>query len=118
MSQYTDEKISEILIKYEKGKKYRRDYYRNRYNSNEEHKEKCLQRSKDNYLKNKTKIQEKYQIEKELVKFKRNYSNYVKKDMVDEFIDKYPELWEKYSHHVLGVLDVEDNSSLSSNIIS
>jgi len=117
MTEYTDEKISEILIKYEAQKTYRREYYRNRYHSNEEHKAKVLERSKKNYLKNKIKIAEKYQIEKELIRFRKNYQYYLKKNMVNEFSDKYPELWEKYSHH-LSIPDVKDNCSLPSDILS
>ena len=33
--EYTDEKIKEVLMKYEANKTYRREYYRNRYNTNE-----------------------------------------------------------------------------------
>jgi len=113
MTEYTDEKIKLVLEKYEKRKKYSRDYYRNRYHTNEEHKEKCLERSRMNYLKNKTKIKEKYQIEKELIKFKKNYKYHVEKGEVEEFKDKYEELWKKFSHH-LTVTDMETNSSLTS----
>jgi len=100
MSQYTDEDLKIIIEKYETSKKYRADYYRNRYKTDESFREKHKEKSRINYQRRKQVIKENYQKQKELKQYLSNYSYYKKNNKVEEFIIKYPELHEKYKSHL------------------
>ncbi len=101
-SEYSDEQIQQILNKHINDKKYKAEYYRNKYHNDPEHRRKCLERSRKNYIRRKDILKERYKLQKELTLFKKNYKYHKDKGEDDnKFIEKYPELWEKYSHHVL-----------------
>ena len=101
MSDFSDEQINTIITQYIKEKKYKADYYKNKYHNDPVHKEKCKERSRKNYIKRKEILKERYQQQKELTLFKKNYKYHVDRNMVEKFLVKYPELWEKYSHHII-----------------
>jgi len=100
MSQYTDEDLKVIIDKYEKSKKYRADYYRNKYQTDEVFREKHKEKSRTNYQRRKGILKENYQKQKELKQYLSNYNYHKNNNKVEEFINKYPELHEKYKNHL------------------
>jgi len=100
MTDYSDEDIKTIINKYEKSKKYRADYYRNRYRDDPIFREKHKQKSKISYEKRRNVIKKQYESTKELKLFKLNYKYNKKVNKLDRFMNKYPELYEKYKDHI------------------
>jgi len=100
MPEYSDEELKKIVQKYELSKKYRADYYRNRYQTDPVFKENHKQKSRDNYQRRKHILKENYQKQKELKQYLSNYNYHKNIDKIEEFINKYPELHEKYKSHL------------------
>lgn len=94
--EYTDEQIKSALKSWESRKKSARIYYKNRYHTDEEFKEKHKQKSRENYLINKDKIAEKYQIEKKYKQSLRRFNYYKELNQIDKFKELYPEEYESY----------------------
>lgn len=105
MADYSDEQIKNIIDNYEKSKKYRADYYRNRYRDDPVFREKHKEKSRISYEKRRTTIKKQYESTKELKLFKLNYKYNKKVGKLDRFLKKYPELVEKYKDHIE---DIED----------
>lgn len=91
---FTDEEIKKLIDTHLKGKEYRRQYYRNRYQTDEEYRNLQKKRSKDYYhlvkKKNKKIIQGDYLLAK------KRYDYAKRNDVLDKFINKYPEDYERW----------------------
>ena len=94
--EYTDEQIKSALKSWESRKKAASTYYKKRYHTDEEFKEKHKQKSRENYLINKEKIAEKYQIEKKYKQSLRRFNYYKELNKIDKFKELYPEEYESY----------------------
>ena len=93
---YTDEQIKKALERCEQQKKTANKYYKNRYATDEEFRENHKAQSRANYVKNKEKIQEKYQIEKKFKCAQRKYIYWKDKNNLEEYKKRYPEEWDSY----------------------
>tara|TARA_R110000803_G_C11885685_1_gene310318 strand:+ start:202 stop:501 length:300 start_codon:yes stop_codon:yes gene_type:complete len=93
---YTDEQIASALKSWESRKKAARTYYKNRYATDEEFREKHKQKSRENYLLNKEKIAEKYQIEKKYKQSLRRFNYYKDLGELDKFRELYKEEYDIY----------------------
>ena len=93
---YTDEQIKSALKSWESRKKAANKYYKNRYHTDEEFREKHKQKSRENYLKNKDRIAEKYQIEKKYKQSLRRFNYYKELGQIDKFRELYKEEYDIY----------------------
>ena len=97
---FTDDEIKLALNRYLKNKEYQKNYYRNKYNEDEEYREKTKQLSRQYYQNNSDKRKEKYEIQKDFLRAKRRFRYWKQKNNIDKFIEKYPEDYEMYFKHV------------------
>ena len=93
---YTDEDIKAALKSWESRKKAARTYYKNRYHTDEEFRENHKQKSRENYLLNRDKIKEKYQIEKKYKQSVRKFNYYKELGQIDKFKELFPDDYESY----------------------
>lgn len=91
-----DEQIQKVINQYIKNRAYQRDYYRNRYNGDEEFRNKAKETAKTYYINNIDKRKEKYEINKEFIQAKRRLRYWKNKDDIEGYKIKYPDDWEKY----------------------
>jgi len=91
-----DQQIQKVLDQYVKNREYQRDYYRNRYNTDEIFKNKAKDNAKTYYINNIDKRKEKYETNKEYIQAKRRYRYWSKKDDIEGFKNKYPNDWENF----------------------
>ena len=68
----------------------------NRYHTDEEFRENHKQKSRENYLLNRDKIKEKYQIEKKYKQSVRKFNYYKELDQIDKFKELFPDDYESY----------------------
>ena len=75
-------------------------YYKKKYQTDPVFREKHKEQSRKNYQKRKEVLKQQYEATKELKLFIRNYKYNKKIGKLDRFMDKYPELYEKYKDHI------------------
>jgi len=93
---FTEKEINTALIRYKYNRTYQRDYKKNKYNTDEEYKNKIVERSRNYYADNKDKKKEYYKKNKEMIGAKRKYNYYKKLDKMDHYMEKYPDEYNKY----------------------
>tara|TARA_R110001632_G_scaffold114922_1_gene226378 strand:+ start:454 stop:744 length:291 start_codon:yes stop_codon:yes gene_type:complete len=91
-----DLQIQKVIDQYVKNRQYQRDYYRNRYNTDEDFKNKAKDNAKTYYTNNIDKRKEKYETNKEFLQAQRRYRYWLKKDDLEGFKTKYPEDFESF----------------------
>ena len=96
---FTDDEIKLALNRYLKNKEYQKNYYRNKYNEDEEYREKTKELSRQYYQNNSDKRKEKYEIQKDFLRAKRKMRYWRDKNNIEKYIEKYPEEWEMYFKH-------------------
>jgi hypothetical protein len=95
-----DEQIQKVINQYVKNREYQREYYRNRYNSDEEFRTKAKDSAKTYYINNIDKRKELYETNKEYIQAKRRYRYWKKKDDLEGFKNKYPHDWETFFNKI------------------
>jgi len=94
--EYTDEQIQVALNRYTKNKEYKKNYYRNKYQTDPDYVEKMKSYSKSYYINNKDKRKEQYDNNAEFLKARRKFNYYSKQDNVEKYIEKYPDEYNKF----------------------
>jgi len=92
----TDEQIQKVLNTYIRQKEYKNNYYRNKYNNDEMFRETMKNRSKEWYNNHKEERKAVYKANAERTRFMRNKRYAEKNNKIQQFMNKYPELCEKY----------------------
>jgi len=93
----TEDEIIQLAMKhYLKHKENCRNYYKTRYHSDEEFREKHKKMSRDHYHNNKEKYAERYQQQKKFKQAERKYNYYKNLDQIDKFIELFPEDYKDY----------------------
>ena len=93
---YTDHELNIALNRYKKNREYQRKYYRNKYQTDINYREKSKELAKKYYYDNIDKKKEKYELQKGFLQAKRRYRYWSQKGDIDTFIKKYPEDWKDY----------------------
>jgi short subunit dehydrogenase-like uncharacterized protein len=93
---YTDNEIKSIIEKYEKSKKYNKEYYHKKYKGDDDFRENRRQRAKEYYLQNPQKKKEYYEKTKERQNTLNNWRYAVSVGKEDRFKKKYSLLYDKY----------------------
>jgi len=91
---FTDDQINKLIENHLKGKEYRKQYYRNRYQTDEAYREIQKQRSKNYYhlvKKKNTKI-----IQGDYLLAKKRYDYAKRNNIIDKFINKYPDDYDRW----------------------
>lgn len=96
MATFEENKIKQIIQQYEQNKIYKRGYYKNKYHTNPEHKDKVKATAKVFYEKNKDDLRDKYYANWEEIRAKRKYNYYKKNDRVSDYIKKYEGEFNKF----------------------
>ena len=95
-----DQQIEKVIAQYVKNRQYQRDYYRNRYNADEDFRTKAKENAKNYYVNNIDKRKELYQTNKEYIQAKRRYRYWAKKDDIEGFKTKYPDDWDNFFNKI------------------
>ena len=96
MNNVSDELLEKALTRYLKQKEMANNYYKKRYANDETFREDHKKKSREYYQKNKQKIKEKYELEKEYKQALRKYNYYKDNNEVDKYIKLYSKEWETY----------------------
>lgn len=94
MTSLTNDQIKNIIEKYEHMKQYRREYYNNKYHTDEDYKNKQIQYAKKN-------CKAYYENNKDKVRKRRIFRYYNERGRLDDLYKKYPEFKpENYENNV------------------
>lgn len=96
MSNFTDEDINKLIERHLHRQEYQREYYKNKYHVDEEHREKKKQRSKEYYHSHKKQKKEKYEIEGDYQRAKKRFNYALKNNTLEKFKLKYPNDYETW----------------------
>ena len=94
--EFTDKQINTALMRYQKNREYQRQYYRKKYQTDLNFREKSKELAKNYYYDNIEKKKEKYELQKDYLQSKRRWRYWKQKNDIDTFIKKYPEEYEMY----------------------
>lgn len=97
---FTDDEIKLAMNRYIRNKEYQKNYYRNKYNNDEEFREKTKELSRTYYQNNSDKRKQKYEIEKDYLQAKRRFRYWKQKNNIDKFIEKYPDDYNNFFKEV------------------
>lgn len=94
--EFSDEVIKIALKRYVADKKYRNNYYKNRYQTDPVFRENARNKSKEYYQINKDKLKEKYHKDKKYKNAKKLYNYYKDKDREEDYIKNYKDDYELF----------------------
>jgi hypothetical protein len=93
---FTDEKINNLIQQTLNRRAYQREYYKKKYRENPEFRQKMIDRSQNYYNNHKQEIKEKQYSQGDYKNAKRRYDYHVKNNIVEKFIIKYPNDYQKW----------------------